>query len=349
MPIEKISFEESLKKSVIDNGLCTGCSACVVSCPYNCFDYDGGPKIISECKVCGICANVCPRYNVSITSLEQFVFGREKRAEEEFGVFKRVLVAQTRDENIMRVCQDGGVVTSILVSMLEDGVIQGAAISGRDNMNPLKAIPTLALSREDFIQCSGTRYTYSPNLLAFRSGIQKKIGKMAFVGTPCQICAIRRIQALPLKKYADALKFTIGLFCSESFIHDGLVKGLLQEKLGIKPEDVEKVNIKGKFLIKTRDGQVKTVPLKEAKEYACRFCNACPDFSAELADISVGGLGLEGWTLTIIRTDMGDEIFRRVESKGILRTKPLEDNKTIELLVKMSRKKREASRDKITL
>lgn len=346
MPIEKISFEESLKRTVIDNGLCTGCGACVVSCPYNCLDYEVGPKIISECKVCGICANVCPRYNVSIASLEQFVFGRVRRAEEEFGIFKRVLVAQTRDENIMRVCQDGGVVTSILVSMLEDGVIQGAAISGRDSMNPLKATPMLALSKEDIIQCAGTRYTYSPNILAFRSGIQKKIGKMAFVGTPCQICALRRIQMLPLKKYAEALKFTIGLFCSESFVHDGLVKSLFQEKMGIKPEDVEKVNIKGKFLIKMRDGQVRAVPLKEVKEYACRFCSACPDFSAELADISVGGLGLEGWTLTIIRTDVGEEIFRRVESKGIMRAKPLDDNKIMELLVKMSRKKREASAGK---
>lgn len=343
MPIEKISFEGSLKKFVIDGGSCTGCGACVVSCPYNCLDYDEGPKVVGECKVCGICANVCPRYNVSISSLERSIFGRERSAEEEFGIYRRILVAQTKDEEVMRVCQDGGVVTSILASMREDGVIQGAAISGEDDMNPLKAVPVLALSREDFIRCSGTRYTYSPNLLAFKSGIQKKIGKMAFVGTPCQICAIRRIQVLPLKKYADALKFTIGLFCSESFIYDGLVKGFLSEKLGVRPEDVKKVNIKGKFLIKMRDEQVKMVPLKDVKEYACRFCSTCPDFSAELADISVGGLGLEGWTLTIIRTEVGDEIFRRVESKGILKTKPLEDNKVIELLVRMSKRKREAS------
>ncbi|MEM1586124.1 MAG: Coenzyme F420 hydrogenase/dehydrogenase, beta subunit C-terminal domain [Candidatus Bathyarchaeia archaeon] len=343
MSIEKISFEESLKKSVIDGGLCVGCGACVVSCPYTCLDYDGGPRVVSECKVCGICANVCPRYNISIPSLERLIFGRERGAEEEFGVYRRILVAQTMDEGIMRVCQDGGVVTSILVSMLEEGVIQGAAVSGEDNVNPLKAVPILALSREDIIRCSGTRYTYSPNLLALRSGVQKRIGKMAFVGTPCQICAIRRIQFLPLKKYADALKFTIGLFCSESFMYDGLVKEFLLKRLGIKPEDVKKVNIKGKFLIKMRDDQVKAIPLKDVKEYACRFCSACPDFSAELADISVGGLGLDGWTLTIVRTEVGDEIFRRVESKGVFRVKPLKDNKVIDLLIKMSRRKREAS------
>ncbi|MEM1515371.1 MAG: Coenzyme F420 hydrogenase/dehydrogenase, beta subunit C-terminal domain [Candidatus Bathyarchaeia archaeon] len=348
MPIEKISFEESLKKFVIDSGICTGCAACVISCPHNVLYYDEGPKIVGECKACGLCASVCPRYNVSIVSLERLIFGRERSAEEEFGIYSRVMVARTRDEKIMQVCQDGGVVTSILISMLEDNVIQGAAVAGREIINPLKATPMLAVSRGDLLRCAGTRYTYSPNLLAFRSGVQKNLGKMAFVGTPCQIRAIRRIQAI-LRKYADALKFTIGLFCSESFMYDSLVRDLLQSKLDIKPEDVVKVNIKGKFLIGMRNGQVRAAPLKDVRKYACKFCSACPDFSAELSDISVGGLGLEGWTLTIVRTEVGDEILKRVESKGILEIKPLEDSKIIELLTKMSKRKREASIGKIQL
>lgn len=343
MPIERIGFDESLKKNVIDVGLCTGCAACVISCPHNTLDYEMGPKVVGECKSCGICASICPRYKVSMASIERFVFGRERNVNEEFGIYKRILVARTRDKEIMKVCQDGGVVTSILVSMLEDGVIQGAAVSGEDSANPLRAIPVLALSKEDLIRCSGTRYTYSPNLLAFRAGVQKKIGKISFVGTPCQVCAVRRIQMLPLKKYAEALNLTIGLFCSESFVYEGLVKGLLQNKLGIKPEEVQRLNIKGKFLIKMKDGQVKAVPLKDVKEYACNFCKACPDFSAELADISVGGLGLEGWTLTITRTEVGEEALKRAESKGILEVKPLEDAKIMDLLVKMSKRKREAS------
>lgn len=346
MPIQKVSFEESLGKFVVDAGLCVGCASCVVSCPYNCLDYVDGPKIVSECKICGICAQVCPRFNVSIPSLERLIFGRERTEGESFGIYKRVVMARTKDKEIMRVCQDGGAVTSILISMLEDGLIQGAAVSGEDSQNPLKAIPMLALSKEDLLRSAGTKYTYSPNLLAFRSGIQKKITNLAFVGTPCQIWAVRRMQALPLKKYADALKIAIGLFCSESFIYDGLVKGLFQERMGISPKDVERVNIKGKFLIKMRNGEVKAVPLKEVKEYASPSCGACPDFSAELADISAGGLGLEGWTLTIVRTDLGEEALRRAESKGILEVKALEDIKVIDLLTKMSKKKREASAGK---
>lgn len=342
MPIKKVGFEETIKKDVVEKRLCTGCASCVISCPFNCLEYvDYGPKLISECKVCGICAYVCPRLNPVLSPLECLVFGRARANNEEFGIYKQIYAAQAVSDEVRAVCQDGGVVTALLIFALEEGIINGAAISCESIKEPLKAVPELAISKSELLECSGTRYTYSPNILALREGVQKKIGKLAFVGTPCQIQAIRRIQALPLKKYAVAIGFTIGLFCSESFTYDGLVVGFLREKINVRPGDVVRINIKGKVLLKMRSGEVKALPLKEIKKYACGFCSVCPDFSAELADISVGGLGLEGWSLTVIRTEIGNEIFRRAESKGAIKTKLLEDKKIIDLLIKMSRKKRE--------
>ncbi|MEM1581249.1 MAG: Coenzyme F420 hydrogenase/dehydrogenase, beta subunit C-terminal domain [Candidatus Bathyarchaeia archaeon] len=344
MPIQKISFEETLKKFVIDPLLCTGCASCIISCPFNCLNYvNGRPKLVSECKSCGICAQVCPRFNLSIQSLERFVFGREREANEIFGVYRQIVVAQTTNNEIMKVCQDGGVVTSLLIFALDEGIIEGTAISGESEEEPLRAVPKLALSKNDIIKCSGTRYTYSPNMLALKDGINKKIGKIAFVGTPCQIHALRKIQMLPLKKYADTVGFALGLFCSESFTYNGLVKNFIQERMEIKLKEVAKINIKGKLLLKMKNGEIKALPLKEIREYSCSFCNVCTDFSAELADISVGGLGLDGWSLTIIRSKVGDEIFREAESKGVIITKPVEDKRLIDLLIKMSIRKQENS------
>jgi len=344
MPIPKVSFEETLGKSVVETGLCVGCATCVISCPFSCLEYaDHKPKLVSECKICGICAQVCPRFNPSMPSLESFVFGRERRSSEEFGIYKRILMAQTTSERIKEVCQDGGVVTSLLIFALKEGLINGAALSGESVNKPLMAVPKLALSENEILQCAGTRYTYSPNILAFKEGVIRKAGRLAFVGTPCQIHALRRIQLLSLRKYANAVSFTIGLFCSECFNYEGLIKHFFREKLGIKPSEIVGVNIKGKMILEIRDGGIEKVPLRVVKEYSCDYCAACPDFSAELADISVGGLGLEGWSLTIIRTDRGDEIFRKAEAKGAVRVKPIEDEdeRLIELLLKMSKRKRE--------
>lgn len=272
--------------------------------------------------------------------MEYLIFGRKRASNEEFGIYRQIFIAQTVSDEVRAVCQDGGVVTALLTFALEEDMIDGAAVSCESVEEPLRAVPKLALTKSELLECSGTRYTYSPNILALREGVQKKVGKLSFVGTPCQIQAIRRIQALPIKKYADAIGFTIGLFCSESFTYDGLVAGL-REKVNARPGDVVRINIKGKVLLKMRSGEVKTLPIKEIKEYACGFCSACPDFSAELADISVGGLGLEGWSLTIVRTEIGNEIFRRAESKGAIKMRPLEDKKIIDLLIRMSRRKRE--------
>ncbi|MBS7653888.1 Coenzyme F420 hydrogenase/dehydrogenase, beta subunit C-terminal domain [Candidatus Bathyarchaeota archaeon] len=344
MQFQKISFEESLGKFVIKPRICVGCGSCVAVCPFNCLEYAAnGPKIINECKSCGICAQICPRFNFSMQLSERFVFGRERAANEEFGIYKSIVIAQTTNDDVMKVCQDGGVVTSLLLFALENGLVNGAVTSGESSNEPLKAVPKLALYRDEALHYAGTRYTYSPNMLALRDAVLKKIGKVIFVGTPCQIHAVRKIQMLPLKKYADVLGVSIGLFCSESFTYEGLVNKFLQEKMHITPSEISRMNIKGKLILKMRNGGVKTASLKDIKEYACGFCATCPDFSAELADISAGGLGLEGWTLTIIRTERGEELFKKAEAAGAIRVRAVESekDKVIELLTRMSKRKRE--------
>ena len=347
--LEKIGFEESLGRHVLPS-LCIGCASCVTVCPFGCLDYvDGRPVLTGECNSCGICSQICPRYESSIQRLEQFVFDRERKPEEEFGIYRRIVIARTRDDHVRRVCQDGGVVTSLLLYALEEGIIDGAIVSGVDDEKPLKASPKLAESAEEIIESAGTRYTYSPNMLAFKDAVARGKRSLAFVGTPCQIQAVRKIQAFPLNKYARRLNFTIGVFCSECFSYDGLVNKLIKEEMGIDPNEVKKMNIKGKFIVTTTRGEEKSVSLKKTKRYVNNCVSACSDFSAELADISVGGLGLNGWTFTILRTERGETLFEEAESKGLLETKPVEQgSKPLTLLIMLTRKKRQGAKGKIS-
>jgi len=340
----KLSFEESLEKIVLTDE-CTGCAACFVVCPLVCLGYEERkPKLVKECKACGICAQVCPRYEYSTSAMEKFVFGRERKPEEEFGAYQRVMVAQATDKKIRQVCQDGGVVTALLAFALENHIIDGAAVSGLSPEKPLYPLPKLATSRQEVLECAGTRYTYSPNLLAFQEGIKQKKKSLAFVGTPCQVQAMRRIQVASLKKYADPLNLAIGLMCTECFDYEGLMKKHIEKEMGISLSAIKKVNIKAKLLVTTKSGEEKIIPLKEAKQYTRKSCTLCTDFSAELADISAGGLGMSDWTFTILRTRRGEGLFEKAEKKGVLRTKPVEDEeekRALDLLVKLSKRKRE--------
>jgi len=345
MSTPKLSFEETLLENVILKEICSGCAACVLVCPLGCLEYfEEKPNLIKKCEVCGICPRVCPRFEFSRASMEKRVFERERRPDEEFGIFLRLVVARATNENILRTCQDGGVVSALLIFALENGIIDSAIVSATSQEKPFFPIPRLISTPQEVLECAGTRYTYSPNLLALQEAFQQKKKSVAFVSTPCQIEAIRKIEAFPLKKYSNIIKFAIGLMCTESFTYSGLMQKHIQEVLGINLNDVKKINIKGKVLVTTKSGEIKTIPLQEAKQYTRKGCLPCKDFSAELADISTGGLGLSGWTFSVIRTKKGEEIFESAQKAGAIQTRPAEEEKdALDLLIRLSRRKRKDS------
>jgi len=342
MSAPRLSFEESLQENVILKEICAGCGACILVCPFACLEYaEEKPNLVKKCEICGICPKVCPRYDFSQQALEKLLFERERKPEEEFGVYKRLVVAQANDKNILQSCQDGGIVSALLMFALNNGIIDAAVVSATSKDKPLFPIPRLASTSQEVLECAGTRYTYSPNLLALQEAVKQKKKSLAFVGTPCQIQAVRKVEAVPLKKYSSLLRFTIGLMCTESFTYEGLIQKHIQSILGVNPEEIKKINIKGKVLITTKSGVVKTISLSEAKQYTRKGCLPCRDFSAELADISTGGLGLSDWTFAVIRTEKGKEIFDNAEKAGVIRTRPVEEEKAaLDLLVKLSKRKR---------
>ena len=341
MQKQKLGFEESLEKDVVSAHKCVGCEACVVVCPFECLDYvEGQPVLVRKCETCGICPSTCPEYDWSWSKAEEFVFGRRRREDEAFGIYRRMVLAQATDKSILEKGQDGGAVTALLVHALQSGIIEGAAISGIAEDKPLYPVPKLATTPEQILENAGTRYTYSPNLLAFQEGIKQGRKALAFVGTPCQIHAMRKVQMLPLKKYSNPLQFTVGLMCTESFTYEGLFEEHLKRKMGVDLNDVAKVNIKGKILILLKSGEEKSIPLVEAKQYTRNSCRFCNDFSAELADISAGGLGLSGWTFMILRTERGEQVFNGAVDARVLRTREIaEESFAQALLTKLSKKK----------
>jgi coenzyme F420 hydrogenase subunit beta len=337
----KTSFEDALASKVIAAGKCVNCGACVIVCPFNCLEYtEERPRLTKECKICGICGQACIQYDSSQAQMERFVFNRERKPNETFGIYRRLTVARTKDDKILKASQDGGVVTTLLLFALKSKLIDGAIVSGTNKDKPFLPIPKLATTRTEIMESAGTRYSYSPNILALTEAIKQKKKNIAFVGTPCQIQAIRKMQMNGLKKQTAPLRFLIGLACSECFTYEGLIEKQIHQDLGLNLQDIKKIQIKGKLQI-TTDSGTKTISLAEAKKHTRKNCLSCSDFSSELADISAASLGLNGWTFMIIRTKQGEELFSKAEKAGILTTRKAdEEANAIDLLEKLSNKKR---------
>src|ERR671934_280867 len=108
--------------------------------------------------------------------------------------------------------------------------------------------------------------------------------------------------------------------------------------------DVAKVNIKGRFQVWRRSsGEEVDIPLKRMQEATRAGCKLCPDFAAEHADIATGGLGqLDGWTLTVVRTQRGEEWMQAAETAGVLTVRPgEEDPAALALMAKLAVRSRQ--------
>ena len=81
------------------------------------------------------------------------------------------------------------------------------------------------------------------------------------------------------------------------------------------------MNIKGVFQIWMKDGSYHEIDLKECHQWTRQGCKNCPDFAAEHADISTGGIGeFNDWTLTIVRTDLGRAVIDAMVADGAIIT-----------------------------
>lgn len=317
---------------VVKQGRCTLCGACAATCPPRVIGINNSPKMTGKCIFCGICYNQCPRLEASPELLEFFVFGRNRTEEETLGIHKDALIARSKVKEVLRVAQDGGIVSSLLIYMIEAGVADAAVVTIADAH--WNSLPYVASSRKEILEAAGTKYTPSPNLIGLADAIQK-MGKrhVALVGTPCQVEAARKMQYYPQQSgLSDEISFTFGLFCMESFYPDKLIDEYLAEKAGVDIDDIGKFMIsRGRFIIKSKeDAELVNVPLKEVKSLARNACHICKDFSAELSDVSVGSVGApEGWSSVLIRSDVGQRVFKEACEKGYIEFKPIKRIKSI--------------------
>ena len=157
----------------------------------------------------------------------------------------------------------------------------------------------------------------------------------------CQTSALPVMWHRRVGKVGKPFLFNIGLLCSKTF-DDAIFEELFWTKYRLRKEEMVKMNIKGVFQIWMRNGDYHEISLKECHAWTREGCTCCPDFAAEHADISTGGIGkYNDWTLTVVRTDLGREVMARMIEDGSIVTRPGDDDPgAIALMHKLSEKSR---------
>ncbi|MCK4307788.1 Coenzyme F420 hydrogenase/dehydrogenase, beta subunit C-terminal domain [candidate division WOR-3 bacterium] len=357
---EKISFD-NLKQKVIEKGLCNRCGGCVSFCSADRIGAleigeDGFPRYADKekCLECGICYLICPQTHILKEEVED-EFGWKAP----IGLYQDIFSARATDKNILKVATDGGVVTSLLSYMLENNLIDGAVVSKKTGLFSRKSI--IATSHDELIQAAGSQFseanhlekmgaeytTFVPTIPIIRELAPKTPLRLAVVGTPCQIQAIKKMQVLRILP-SDVIIFTIGLFCMQSFALDDLMKRKFARKHRINLKGIVKLNVKEDFIITMDSERTVHIPLEEIEEIARPACLACKDFANDYADISVGGLGSpDGYTTVLTRTVTGQRIYTEALHKDYIENKKgnsqlisVEKSKTLSLIEAFAERKR---------
>jgi len=334
-----------LMTEVIRKGTCVSCGSCAAVCPVKSIELDAGtPKLVGLCIACGMCYANCPSAAFDEAEMENLVYGRAREeAEAHLGVHTAIYAVKAKDEAVLASCQDGGAVSSLLINFLSEGG-DGVVVTGLEEDAVWVAKPVVASSKEEILACAGTKYTSSPTLVGVGSAVSDYArGKLAVVGTPCQMRGLRKIVTGEKAdaKIRNAVDLKIGLLCMETFNHESFMEYL--DSAGVDASKVDKFEIKsGRFIAHTGSDEPYSVKLSKVKDNVRPCCHNCGDFTSEFADISVGNVGTpDGWSTVIVRNERGAAALRSAEKAGLIEVKPLEeDDKDLGILTKLAKMKR---------
>jgi len=339
----------SLLTEVVNTGLCMYCGACIASCPVNVISYtdEEKPTLVGRCILCELCYYGCPRVELPLASVERLIFGRNRSADEPLGVKLGVFSARCTDQKILARSQDGGVVTALLQHALETKLVDHAVLVGKDSRAPWRPLPTIASTGDEALMNAGSKYTATGSLGGLADATTGyPNSNSAFVGVPCQIQALRRIATSPhsARKLAERVKLAVGLFCYNTYKYNSLFVDYIKQQQKLDLDRISKIDIKSGHFKAFYDTEVKLdVPVKSLESYAHPGCSKCQDFTAELADISIGHVGSKaGWCTIITRTQEADNLLQSAAKAGALQLRHADDKLDPVIRLSESKRRREA-------
>jgi len=344
----KLQNDTATIEEVVRSGQCVGCGTCAAICPTLAIrmrvDEQRGlyiPELIEkDCNRCRTCLEACPGYSVDLAELNLDVFGKEPE-DRLLGNYIGCYLAHATDSEIRYTSASGGLVTSLLIFALEQGLIDGALVTRMKRDCPLEPEPYIARTREDVLQAIGSKYC-PVSVNTALGEILEQDGKYAVVGLPCHIYGVRKAEAAN-KILRERIDLHLGIFCAHTLSFRGTE--FLLRKLGIRNEELVAISYRGGgwpggLRIGLKNGGERFIPNQGSLWntifggffYTPSCCLSCSDVTNELADISFGDPWLreimrterEGRSEVISRSERGEALLHAAGHKGAIELEALD-------------------------
>lgn len=315
---------------IINSSICSACGACMAICPKHAISFKRNNSNflsaivdINLCVDCGQCIMVCPSDIDNVA----FLLNKERDNWDSGSKILAGFVGHATDMQIRSRGQSGGVVTALLVNLLQSRAIEGALVNHFDIPSQQQDV-FFANTVGQLQSAQGSYYLQS----AVLKNINKYVGKkIAVVATGCQSEALELCQRM---NYSRPY-LTIGLVCegiySLNYMYDLIDES--DNSLNIKEcmfRDKRKMGWPGDVYIASDKKIYRRSPndrvfLKPC--YALYKCMQCFDMNNIFADIVVGDPWCfrseyseaelnKGKTVIIARTKRGMDVLKKAELDG---------------------------------
>jgi coenzyme F420 hydrogenase subunit beta len=275
----------------------------------------------SLCTDCGVsrtsapkrCASACQFIAPDYPAAEQRVHGRARQPgagdELHFGPYMAMHQASLRAP--LPGAQWSGITTRIAERLLQSGAVQAVLAMGSDPADRWRPMPMLITEARDMALARGMKMGHAPLLQLLEPARAQGITRLAVVGIPCQVYALRALEAeLGFEKLC-----VIGTPCSDNTSTDNFHRflALLDEQ----PEDINYLEFRADYHVELRytDGRQRVIPFLQLPlsqlpaDFFPTTCRTCVDYTNVLSDITVGYMGGQGQQWLIVRNARGQELL----------------------------------------
>lgn len=333
--------------------LCTGCGTCINVCSQSAIEMklkkgQYFPEVDPEkCAKCGKCLDVCAGIEISINSIANKLWPTNKY-KIELGKFIATYTGYSLDQKIRYEAASGGIVTSIVLYLLRNNIVNGAILTRMSENNPCEAESFIAYTEEEVMSAQSSKYCpTSPVKIIKNLKDKKQNEKFVFVGLPCHIHGVRKLQENEIW-VQNKILLTIGIFCSHGVTLSGTE--FLLDKYGKDMERLDKIQYRGKgwpggMHIYDENGDNIFIPHNNYwPPFFANYlftplrCLVCHDLTSELSDISTGDAWLKeivdkdkiGTSIIVTRSELANKIINDMKLTGEISLSAVSPQKVIE-------------------
>ncbi len=204
-----------------------------------------------------------------------------------------------------------GITTRIAERLLETRAVDAVLAMVPDPADRWKPVPALITEPAAMAAARGMRMGYAPLLALLEPARDRGHRRLAVIGIPCQVHALRKIEA----GFGFEAIFVIGTPCSDNTTTESFHRFLAL--LSPRPETISYLEFRADMMVELRfdDGRKTLIPFLELPiadlpaDFFPLTCRTCVDYTNALADLTVGYMGGEGEQWLLVRNSRGAELL----------------------------------------